>query len=58
MAWSRDRKRFVGALSLFLLWVVLLGPGHRLGVSTGRSLRPAQSAGCLRRTRKCRGREV
>jgi len=24
MAWSRDRKRFVGALSLFLLWVVLL----------------------------------
>ncbi|MGA2705834.1 MAG: hypothetical protein ABSH35_32725 [Isosphaeraceae bacterium] len=25
MAWSRDRKRFVGALSLFLLWVVLLG---------------------------------
>ena len=25
MAWSRDRKRFVGALSLYLLWVVLLG---------------------------------
>ncbi len=25
MAWSLDRKRFVGALSLFLLWVVLLG---------------------------------
>ncbi len=24
MAWSRDRQRFVGALSLFLLWVVLL----------------------------------
>ena len=24
MAWSLDRKRFVGALSLFLLWVVLL----------------------------------
>ena len=24
MAWSRDRKRFVVALSLFLLWVVLL----------------------------------
>jgi len=24
MAWSRERKRFVGALSLFLLWVVLL----------------------------------
>jgi hypothetical protein len=24
MAWSRDRKRFVGALILFLLWVVLL----------------------------------
>ncbi len=24
MAWSRDRKRVVGALSLFLLWVVLL----------------------------------
>ena len=49
MAWSLDRKRFVGALSLFLLWVVLLSrPGHRLGVSTGRSLRPAQPAGCLR----------
>jgi hypothetical protein len=25
MAWSLDRKRFVGALSLILLWVVLLG---------------------------------
>ena len=24
MAWSGDRKRFVGALGLFLLWVVLL----------------------------------
>jgi hypothetical protein len=24
MAWSKDRKRFVGALSLFLLWIVLL----------------------------------
>jgi hypothetical protein len=24
MAWSQDRKRFVVALSLFLLWVVLL----------------------------------
>ncbi len=25
MAWSLERKRFVGALCLFLLWVVLLG---------------------------------
>ena len=25
MAWSLERKRFVAALSLFLLWVVLLG---------------------------------
>ena len=24
MAWSKDRKRFIGALSLFLVWVVLL----------------------------------
>ncbi len=24
MAWSRDRKRLVGALGLFLLWLVLL----------------------------------
>lgn len=25
MAWSPERKRFVGTLGLFLLWVVLLG---------------------------------
>ncbi len=24
MAWSQERKRFVGAMALFLVWVVML----------------------------------
>ena len=48
MAWSLDRKRFVGALSLFLLWVVLFSALAIVSAYRPPLARPAQPAGCLR----------